>query len=213
MCPGVPVTAWATIRPRRSNTALARSPASRTIGENAARCSARACSLTVAMRLCHSTSSSIASNVRCVPSSCRHRAIRLGDPSFGDERSVGGTVATQPGTDDGGGLALLDDRRTDDPLADAEVGCAGTRACRRARRRGRSGPGGVLSGVAVPVADRRRAARPGRRVGERRQPPRDRLDADVGDREAVDAPVVGLEQLDDVRRTSPATRRPRRPRS
>ncbi len=40
MCPGVPVTAWATIRPRRSKTALARSPASRTIGEKAARCSA-----------------------------------------------------------------------------------------------------------------------------------------------------------------------------
>ena len=41
MWPGVPVTAWATMRPRRSNTALARSPASRTIGLNAARCSAR----------------------------------------------------------------------------------------------------------------------------------------------------------------------------
>ncbi len=53
MCPGVPVTAWATMRALRSNTALARSPASRTIGLKAARCSALACSLTVAMRLCH----------------------------------------------------------------------------------------------------------------------------------------------------------------
>ena len=32
MWPGVPVTAWATMRPRRSNMALARSPASRTMG-------------------------------------------------------------------------------------------------------------------------------------------------------------------------------------
>ena len=62
MCPGVPVTAWATMRARRSNTALARSPASRTIGLKAARWSALACSLTVAMRLCHSTSSSMGSN-------------------------------------------------------------------------------------------------------------------------------------------------------
>ena len=37
MWPGVPVTAWATMRPRLSNTALARSPASRTMGLNAAR--------------------------------------------------------------------------------------------------------------------------------------------------------------------------------
>ena len=47
MWPGVPVTAWATMRPRRSNSALARSPASRTIGLNAERCRALACSLTV----------------------------------------------------------------------------------------------------------------------------------------------------------------------
>ena len=63
MWPGVPVTAWATMRPRRSNTAFARSPASRTIGLNAARCSARACSLTVEIRLCHRISSSTGSNV------------------------------------------------------------------------------------------------------------------------------------------------------
>ena len=106
MWPGVPVTAWATIRPRRSNTALARSPASRTIGENAARWSARACSLTVAMRLCHSTSSSIGSNV-------------IG-AHLGDQRAVGRQLRRPARPDHDGRLALLDDRRAGDPLADAE---------------------------------------------------------------------------------------------
>ena len=64
MWPGVPVTAWATIRPRRSNTALARSPASRTIGLKADRCSARACSFTVEINDCHRISNSTGSNPR-----------------------------------------------------------------------------------------------------------------------------------------------------
>ena len=46
MCPGVPVTACATIQPRRSNTPAERSPASRTIEVNEVRMSAAACSLT-----------------------------------------------------------------------------------------------------------------------------------------------------------------------
>ena len=61
MWPGVPVTAWATILPRRSKTALARSPASRTIGLKADRWRARACSLTVAISDCHRISKSIGS--------------------------------------------------------------------------------------------------------------------------------------------------------
>src|ERR1700719_4639170 len=50
MWPGVPVLAWATMRPRASNNPLARSPASRTIGLKAIRCSALACSLTMLIR-------------------------------------------------------------------------------------------------------------------------------------------------------------------
>jgi hypothetical protein len=46
MCPGVPVTAWATIQPRRSKTPADRSPASRTMDVNEVRMRAAACSLT-----------------------------------------------------------------------------------------------------------------------------------------------------------------------
>ena len=53
------------MRPRRSKTAFARSPASRTIGEKADRCSARACSFTVDMRDCQRISSSMGSKVAC----------------------------------------------------------------------------------------------------------------------------------------------------
>ena len=115
MWPGVPVTAWATMRARRSNTALARSPASRTIGLKAARWSALACSLTVAMRLCHSTSSSMGSNAvlttRAAPAPC---------PAGRHERAV---VADHDGpsrTDHRGRLALLDDRRSVEAGARAE---------------------------------------------------------------------------------------------
>ena len=44
--PGVPVTAWASMRPERSKTPAERSPASRTGVENAVRTSVRACSST-----------------------------------------------------------------------------------------------------------------------------------------------------------------------
>ena len=57
MCPGVPVTAWAIMRPRRSNTPADRSPASRTIEVNDVRINAAACSLTTLIRRFHSTSS------------------------------------------------------------------------------------------------------------------------------------------------------------
>ena len=46
MWPGVPVTACATMKPRRSKTPAERSPASRTIDVNDVRWSAAACSLT-----------------------------------------------------------------------------------------------------------------------------------------------------------------------
>src|SRR5580700_3225702 len=51
--PGVPVTAWASIRPWRSNTPAERSPASRTEVENAVRIMVCACSSTTAIRRFH----------------------------------------------------------------------------------------------------------------------------------------------------------------
>src|SRR5688572_26968234 len=46
MWPGVPVTAWATMKPRLSKTPAERSPASRTMDVKDVRCRAAACSLT-----------------------------------------------------------------------------------------------------------------------------------------------------------------------
>src|SRR5687767_1643911 len=53
MWPGVPVTAWASMRPRASNTPAARSPDSRTMVLKAVRCSACAGSSTTAIRRLH----------------------------------------------------------------------------------------------------------------------------------------------------------------
>src|SRR6266851_7887723 len=52
-CPGVPVTAWASMRPSASNTPAERSPASRTDVENAVRTKVCACSSTTAMSRLH----------------------------------------------------------------------------------------------------------------------------------------------------------------
>ena len=56
MCPGVPVTACAIMKPRRSKTPAERSPASRTIDVNDVRISAAACSLTTPIRRCQQMS-------------------------------------------------------------------------------------------------------------------------------------------------------------
>ncbi len=69
--PGVPVLACATMRPRRSNSAQARSPASRTTGLKAMRCSALARSVTMPIRLDHRISSSTPS-IRLIPSAQRY---------------------------------------------------------------------------------------------------------------------------------------------
>src|ERR1700676_4102328 len=53
MCPGVPVTACASMRPSASNTPAARSPDSRTMVEKAVRCRVCACSSTTAIRRLH----------------------------------------------------------------------------------------------------------------------------------------------------------------
>ena len=47
--PGVPVTAWANMRPRKSNSPAERSPASRTVVEKAVRMIDCACSSTMAI--------------------------------------------------------------------------------------------------------------------------------------------------------------------
>ncbi len=53
--PGVPVTAWASILPSRSNTPAEMSPASRALVEKAVRTSARACSSTTERSRFHIT--------------------------------------------------------------------------------------------------------------------------------------------------------------
>src|SRR5215471_15522531 len=60
MCPGVPVTAWASIRPDGSKMAAERSPDSRTIGLNAVRSNVCACSSTSANKRVHMTWNRIA---------------------------------------------------------------------------------------------------------------------------------------------------------
>src|ERR1700730_1423213 len=106
MWPGVPVTACATMRPRRSNRALARSPASRTTGLKAMRCRALACSLTMLMRLLQTISSSMPSM----------SALLRGHDATG-----GVDVRAPAGKNDDGGFALLDDCRSFDALAAGEL--------------------------------------------------------------------------------------------
>ena len=64
MCPGVPVTACATMYPRLSKTPAERSPASRTIEVNDVRCSAAACSLTTPISRLQQISSVTGSSAR-----------------------------------------------------------------------------------------------------------------------------------------------------
>ena len=72
------------------------------------------------------------------------------------------------------------------------------------------GPGRVRLAV---VAAEHRDGLDGVGGGERRQPPRHGLDADVGDRQAVDPPVLALEALDDLAVGDRPLLRPRRPRA
>src|SRR5262249_7202142 len=79
MWPGVPVTAWATIRPRRSKTPAERSPDSRTMEVNDERMSAAACSLTVAMSRVHRMSS-VACSMSAAPLREHVRSVVDSDP-------------------------------------------------------------------------------------------------------------------------------------
>src|SRR5579872_4250605 len=117
MWPGVPVLAWATIRPRASNRPLARSPASRTIGEKAIRCSALACSLTIPIRFDQRISSSIPS-ISIAPISVAFGLVR---PGGGDAADIVHHRAPTWRQDDSG-LALLDHRRAVQALAAGQAG-------------------------------------------------------------------------------------------
>src|SRR6187455_1189459 len=101
MWPGVPVLACATMRPRRSNSAQAKSPASRTTGLKAIRCNALARSVTMPIRLDHRISSSTPSIALSLPCKDTADLIDRRRPARGNHR---------------GSLALLDDSRSLDAL-------------------------------------------------------------------------------------------------
>src|SRR4051812_13420505 len=96
ICPGVPVTAWAIIFPRVSNTPAERSPASRTTVVNEAFCKAVACSLTIEIRRFHKISKeigSISSGVRETTSEVRSLKSEVkGESEVRGPRSEGGGV-------------------------------------------------------------------------------------------------------------------------
>src|SRR5579863_6435057 len=100
------------MRPRASKRPLARSPASRTIGENAMRCSALACSLTMPIRFDQRISSSMPS-ISVAP--C------LVGPGGGYAADIVDHRMPAWRQHDGG-LALLDDRRTVQALAAGQAG-------------------------------------------------------------------------------------------
>src|SRR5579863_9430848 len=108
MCPGVPVMACATMRASASNSAVARSPASRTTGLKAMRCSALACSLTMLIRLPHMIS-------RSMPSMSDLPIL-----SLGLEAAVRVYAQTPTAEHEDGRLALLDDDRPVDVLIERQ---------------------------------------------------------------------------------------------
>ena len=95
MWPGVPVTACATIQPRRSKTPAERSPASRTMEVNDVRMSAAACSLTTPISRFQQMSRVIGSITRL--------------PRLEDQGQAVVHADARAGAGHGGGLALLDD--------------------------------------------------------------------------------------------------------
>ncbi len=103
MWPGVPLWDWPSIRPARSKTPHARSSDSRTIVENAVRTSVACCSSRI--------EASRPAAIPTVTGSRRHAV------TSDDEAAVLGHAGGRARPDDGGGLALLDDRRAVDPRA------------------------------------------------------------------------------------------------
>src|SRR3954469_23880536 len=83
MWPGVPVTAWAIMLPRRSKTPAERSPDSRTTVVNEVRISAAACSLTTAIRRFQRTS-------RVIESMAIFAPLAVGAPGLESRRGAYG---------------------------------------------------------------------------------------------------------------------------
>src|SRR5215813_4350695 len=179
MWPGVPVLACATMRPRRSNSAHARSPASRTTGLNAIRCKALARSVTMPIRLDHRISSSTPSIALFPP---REDAADRVDHRRPVRRY------------DGRGFTLFDDRRSLDTLPGRQHATIvdGSQQA-------------IAPGVNFPPALRRAGCRRQcRRLSERnegttrRHPPRHHLDRDMERIDAVQLLVGPFEHIDDA---------------
>src|SRR5580704_1189885 len=174
--PGVPVTACATMRPRRSNSALARSPASRTTGLKAMRCKALACSLTMLMRLLQTISSSMPS---------------MSATPRGHDATGGMDICAPAGKDDDGGFALLDDCGSLNVLAVGEFSPLIDR---------RVDVVAVEAGLASGLWLRRCCSELGCAVARDRRPDRDQTPAhnfhiNVGQPQAIEIFVHALEHL------------------
>src|SRR6266851_551672 len=129
--PGVPVTAWASMRPSRSNTPAERSPHSRTIGLKAVRIRVCACSSTTAISRFHMICRSIRPTLLDWLIEGSSRVLAIHDDTAGciDMRGkTGGNI--------GRGFVLGDDRRPGEDTAqwqrfaavDRHVGRAATAA-------------------------------------------------------------------------------------
>src|ERR1044072_1578254 len=103
--PGVPVTAWASMRPSRSKTPADRSPHSRTIGLKAVRIKVCACSSTTAISRFHMICRSIRPTLLdWLMLSSRLLAVH-------DDTAGGIDMRGKTGRNVGRGLVLSDDRR------------------------------------------------------------------------------------------------------
>src|SRR2546423_10996503 len=167
MCPGVPVSACATMRPRASNSAYARSPATRTTGLKAVRCMALARSVTALRSEDHISSTSMAFMVGTLPNSL----VTPGDDALKGIERCGPARG-----DDDRRLGLFDQRGP----GDARVGLQRCTAqhlndlVRLPQVHDPRGPGGVAR------ARRTRRIRRHRHRARRADAPGDHLGLDVG---------------------------------
>src|SRR5438876_886789 len=107
--PGVPVTAWASMRPERSKTPAERSPHSRTIGLKAVRIRVCACSSTTAMRRFHMIWRSIWPMLFEVMAQLSFRVRAGGLPAFQDDAPGAVDDGIEASRDESRCLVLGDD--------------------------------------------------------------------------------------------------------
>ena len=184
--PGVPVTAWASMRPSRSKTPAERSPHSRTIGLKAVRIRVCACSSTTAIRRFHMICRSIRPTLLDWLIGYSSRVLAVHDDTAG-----GIDVRGKTGRNIGRGLVLGDDGRPGESTA------------RRQRLAAIDRHLGGATAAAVehrPLADRLwrgaagRVALPRRQLGLRRdldRPAQD-LDRGIGDMALEQRGIVAL---------------------